>query len=186
VATRVANRNRPGTEDLIGPLANMVILRTDLGGDPSLREVMRRVRATTLSAFANQDLPFEVLAETLERDRAIKRAALAQVMIQLQNATMRPIASIGRALKFQEANPSMVVPLVTASTFDVSLMLRESTDGLTGSCVYKPHLFEATAIDRLLRDFRSVLEQIRAQPQRSISAIQVLPNKIPPSPPSRA
>ena len=67
VATNVANRNRPGSERLIGPLVNTVILRTNLGGDPTPREVMRRVRATTLAAFAHQDLPFEELVETLER-----------------------------------------------------------------------------------------------------------------------
>ena len=66
VATLVANRNRPGTAGLIGPLVNTVILRTNLGGDPSPQEVMRRVRATTLAAFAHQDLPFEELAETLD------------------------------------------------------------------------------------------------------------------------
>ena len=70
MATHVANRNRPETEALIGPLANTVILRTNLGGDPSPREVMRRVRATALAAFAHQDLPFEELVETLERERA--------------------------------------------------------------------------------------------------------------------
>ena len=59
VATNVANRNRAGTEGLIGPLVNTVILRTNLGGDPTPREVMRRVRATTLAAYANQDVPFE-------------------------------------------------------------------------------------------------------------------------------
>src|SRR5439155_26730142 len=56
VATLVANRNRPGTEGLIGPLANTVILRTSLAGDPNPLEVMRRVRATTLAAYAHQDL----------------------------------------------------------------------------------------------------------------------------------
>ena len=70
VATNVANRNRAGHEGLIGPLVNTVILRTDLGDDPTPREVMRRVRATTLDAYAHQDLPFEELAETLLRDRA--------------------------------------------------------------------------------------------------------------------
>src|SRR5262249_48334644 len=55
LATHVANRNRPGTEALIGPLANTVILRTNLSGDPGAREVMRRVRATTLAAFAHQE-----------------------------------------------------------------------------------------------------------------------------------
>jgi hypothetical protein len=75
VATLVANRNRPGTAGLIGPLVNTVILRTDFGGDPSPKEVMHRVRATTLAAFANQDLPFEVLVETLERERPQTRNA---------------------------------------------------------------------------------------------------------------
>src|SRR5207244_10122870 len=132
VATPVANRNRRGSEGLIGPLANTVILRTNLGGDPSSQEAMRRVRATTLAAFANQDLPFEVLVETLERERALKPASLAQVMIQLQNATLRPLASSGRTFTFEEANPSMLVPLVTITTFDIILMLHESTHGLIG------------------------------------------------------
>jgi acyl-CoA synthetase (AMP-forming)/AMP-acid ligase II len=186
VATLVANRNRPGTEGLIGPLANTVILRTDLGGDPSPREVMRRVRATTLAAFANQDLPFEVLAETLERERALKPAALTRVMIQLQNAALRPIASFRPAPTFEEANPSMLVPLVTATTFDVTLMLHESADGLTGCCVYKPHLFDATTIDGLLRDFESVLEQMATQPERPISAIRAPLNEKLSNPPLRA
>jgi non-ribosomal peptide synthetase component F len=147
---------------------------------------MRRVRATTLAAFANQDLPFEVLAQTLERERALKPAKLAQVMIQLQNATLRPIASSGRTLTFEEANPNMPMPLMTATTFDVILMLHESAHGLTGSCVYKPHLFGAKAIDRLLRDFRSVLEQMVMQPERPISAIRVPLNEKPSSPPLHA
>jgi acyl-CoA synthetase (AMP-forming)/AMP-acid ligase II len=186
VATLVANRNRPGTAGFIGPLANTVILRTNLSGDPSPKEVMRRVRATTLAAFANQDLPFEVLAQTLERERALKPAKLAQIMIQLQSATLRPIASSGRTLTFEEANPNMPMPLMTATTFDVILMLHESAHGLTGSCVYKPHLFGAKAIDRLLRDFESVLEQMVTRPDRLISAIRVPFHEKPSNLPLRA
>ena len=125
VATLVANRNRPGTEHLIGPLVNTVILRTNLGGDPSPREVMRRVRATALAAFAHQELPFEELVETLERERGLKPAALSKIMIWLQNAALRPIASSGHKLAFEEANPDMLLPLVTITKFDVILMLRE-------------------------------------------------------------
>jgi non-ribosomal peptide synthetase component F len=177
VTTLVANRNRPGTAGLIGPLVNTVILRTELGGDPSAREVLRRVRSTALAAFAHQDLPFEVLAETLERERALKPATLAAVMIQLHNATLRPMANAEPTLTFEEANPGMLVPLVTATTFDVILMLNENAHGLTGSCVYKPHLFGAKAVDRLLRDFRSVLEQMVTQSERPISAIRVTLNE---------
>jgi acyl-CoA synthetase (AMP-forming)/AMP-acid ligase II len=173
VATNVANRNRPGTEALIGPLANTVILRTNLGGDPSPREVMRRVRATTLAAFAHQDLPFEELAEHLKRDRALKPGMLTPVMFSLQNAALRPMTSSRHKLAFEEAEPSMLLPLVTAPSFGVILMLRESAHGLIGTCVHKPHFFGAMMIDRLLRDFQEVLEQMLTQPERPISAIRV-------------
>jgi acyl-CoA synthetase (AMP-forming)/AMP-acid ligase II/acyl carrier protein len=172
VATLVANRNRPGSEHLIGPLVNTVILRTDLSGDPSPRELLRRVRATALAAFAHQELPFEELVEILERERGIKPEALSKVMVWLHNAALRPTASSVHKLAFEEANPNMLLPLVTISKFDVILMLRESGRRLAGCCVYKPHLFRASMIDRLLRDFRRVLELMLTQPDRPISTIR--------------
>jgi len=172
VATLVANRNRPGTGGLIGPLANAVILRTDLGGDPTAQEVLRRVRATTLAAYAHQDLPFEELVATLERERGLEPVTLSRVMIVLQNAALRPATRSGRALSFEEAKPSMLLPLVTATTFDVVLMLHESAQGLAGSCVYKPDLFGATTINHLLGDFQGVLERMVMQPEQPMSTIR--------------
>jgi len=177
VATHVANRHRAGTEGLIGPLVNTVILRTSLDGDPSAREVIRRVRATALAAFANQDLPLEEVAATLERERGVEPAALAQVLMWLQNDALRPMARSRPGLAFEEADPGMLLPLVTITTFDVILMLRESTQGLVGTCVYKPHRFGAKAIDRLLRNFQQVLEHMVMEPERPISAIPVSLNE---------
>ena len=174
VATNVANRNRAGTEGLIGPLANAVILRTGLGGDPTVREVMRRVRATTLEAYAHQDLPFEVLAEALARERKLDPAQLAQVMILLHNAALRPAASTGQALAFEEAEPGMPMPLVTTTTYDVIVGLRETAQGLVGSCMYQPRLFSSKWIDRLLADFQKILEQMASEPERRISTIRIL------------
>jgi acyl-CoA synthetase (AMP-forming)/AMP-acid ligase II len=172
LATNVANRNRAGTEGLIGPLANTVILRTDLGGDPTARELMHRVRATTLDAYAHQDLPFEVVAETLARERGLDPTKLAQVMILLHNAALRPQTSAVRALAFEEADPGMPMPLVTTTTYDVILSLRETAQGLIGSCIYQPHLFGSKWIDRLLADFQKVLEQMASEPERRISTIR--------------
>jgi acyl-CoA synthetase (AMP-forming)/AMP-acid ligase II len=172
LATNVANRNRSGTEGLIGPLANTVILRTDLGGDPTVREAMRRVRATTLAAYAHQDLPFEVVAETLARERGIDPTKLAQVMILLHNAALRPVASAGHVLAFEEADPGMPMPLVTTTTYDVILSLRDTAQGLVGSCIYQPHLFSSKWIDRLLADFQKILEQMASEPERRISTIR--------------
>jgi acyl-CoA synthetase (AMP-forming)/AMP-acid ligase II len=169
VATNVANRNRPRTQALIGPLVNTVILRTNLGGDPNSREVLRRVRATAVAAFDHQDLPFEELAEILERDRAIRPASLAQIMVLLQNASLRPPAK--GTFACEEANPNMISPLVTTTTYDVILAMVENSLGLVGTCIYKPHLFSAGEIDRLLQDFESVIQQMTAQPERPISEI---------------
>ena len=176
VATDVANRNRPLTEGLFGPITNTVILRTSLCGDPSAREVIRRVRATTRGALANQDIPFEAVVEALERDRAVKHAALAQVKMALQSDSLRPVVSSDHALAFEEVDPGMLLPLVTVTTFDAILMLRDSTKGLVGTCVYKPHLFGVEAIDRLLQDFQQVLQHMVMQPERAISMIEVSPN----------
>ena len=173
VATNVANRNRPGTKPLIGPLVNTVILRTNLGGDPSPQEVLRRVRATTLRAFEHQDLPFEELALTLETERDLRPESLARIMILLQNATLRPQARSEGSLAFAEADPTMILPLVATTTFDVILALVETGIGLVGTCIYKPNLFNAETIDRLLRDFEGTIEQMVTQPERPISAIRL-------------
>jgi acyl-CoA synthetase (AMP-forming)/AMP-acid ligase II len=175
VATLVANRNSPGTEGLIGPLANTVILRTSLAGDPSPLEVMRRVRATTLAAYAHQDLPFEELVENLERERSRNPVPLSEVMLTLHNASLRPIVGC-HALTLGEANPGMPAPLVTITPADVIFMLHESVVGVAGHCVYKPHLFSTGTIGRLLRDFEGVLEQMVAQPEHPISTIRISRN----------
>jgi acyl-CoA synthetase (AMP-forming)/AMP-acid ligase II len=181
VATLVANRNRPGTEGLVGPLANTVVLRTGLAGDPNPLEVMRRVRATTLAAYAHQDLPFEDLVESLERERSRSPLPLSDVMITLHNASLRPIIGC-HTLTFEEANAGMPAPLVTITPADVIFMLHETAQGLRGHCVYKPHLFGTRTIARLLRDFEGVLEQMVAQPERPISTIRISHN---PSQPQR-
>ena len=173
VATNVANRNRPGTELLIGPLVNTVVLRTNLGGDPSPREVLRRVRTTTLEAFEHQDLPFEELALTLETERDLRPESLAQVMILLQNTTLRPRARSEGSLAFEEADPTLISPLVTTTTFDAIFAMVETRVGLVGTCIYKPNLFSVETIDRLVRDFERTIEQMVARPERPISAIRV-------------
>lgn len=177
VATHLANRNRPGTEGLIGPLVNTVILRTSLSGDPSAREVMRRVRATTLAAFANQDLPFEEVVTTLEQERGVEPATLAQVLIWLQNAALRPIIRAGQGLCFEEIDPAMLTHPAAVTAFDLMLMLRESGHGLIGTCVYKPRLFATETIDCMLGHFEQVLEDMIIQPEQPISAICVSLNE---------
>jgi non-ribosomal peptide synthetase component F len=169
VATDVANRNRPGTERLIGRLANTVVLRTDLSGDPTPREVMHRVRATTLAAFRNQELPFDEMTKSLGHNGRATRD-LTGVMLSLQNATLRP-ATKSAHLGLEEAGPEILTPPVTMTAYDMILTLRESVRGLVGTCVYKPAVVQPHVIERLMRDFRFSLECMTTKPGLPISSM---------------
>jgi amino acid adenylation domain-containing protein len=174
VATFIANRNRRETEEVIGLFVNMVILRTDLRGDPTCQEVLQRVRATTLAAYAHQDLPFEDLVQTLERERGLKRSSLCQVMFILQNAMHRPLVSSARTLRFRETDLSLLMPPLAGTTFDVVLFLHERPQGLIVSAIYKQNLFEATTIARMLADFQHVLECLIGRPEQPLSTFRSL------------
>jgi len=177
VGTLLTNRPRPEIEGLLGLFINTVLLRTNLGGDPTLREVLRQVRDTTLAAYAHQDLPFEDLVQALERERALKRSSLCQVLFVLQHAVPPPHQLPGLTLRAMEATQSMTEPGVTATTFDCILMMRETPRGQRGSCIYKTALFEAATIKRLLGDFQEVLARLVAQPEQQLSTLRALGRK---------
>jgi hypothetical protein len=174
VATLVANRTRRETEGVIGLFVNTVILRTDFGGNPTCREVLQRVRATTLAAYTHQDLPFEELVRTLERTRNMQRTSLCQVMVIWQNTMLRPQQGRAQTLSFQVIEQSVVVPNVALTTFDIILILRERSQGLSGTCLYKIDLFDAATISRMLDDFQYVLACLSAQPEKAAATFRAL------------
>jgi amino acid adenylation domain-containing protein len=174
VATFIANRNRRETEEVIGLFINMVILRTDLRGDPTCQEVLQRVRATTLAAYAHQDLPFEDLVQTLECERGLKRSSLCQVMFILQNAMHRPLQRSARTLSFLETDLSILMPPHLGTTFEIVLLLSERPQGLTVSAIYKRDLFDASTIARILGDFQHVLECLIGQLERPLATFRSL------------
>src|SRR5262249_50984371 len=86
VGTPVANRARPETEGLIGFFVNSLALRTSLAGDPTFRELLHRVRETTLEASSHDELPFERVVDALQSDRSLSHAPIFQVMLVYQTA----------------------------------------------------------------------------------------------------
>ncbi|HBL27310.1 MAG TPA: non-ribosomal peptide synthetase [Acidobacteria bacterium] len=166
VGTLLANRRRPELEGLIGFFANTLALRTDLGGDPTFRELLRREREVALDAYAHQDLPFEKLVEEINPPRDLARTPLFQAMLILQNAPGGPLLLPGLSL---EAVP---VDSRTAKT-DLTLYMTEEEE-LTGFVEYNCDLFEAGTIDRLLGHFQLLLAAVAAAPQLPLSGLPLL------------
>jgi acyl carrier protein len=169
VATLAANRTRPETEGMIGLFVNTLLLRTRLDGNLTCQEALQRVRATTLAAYAHQDFAFEELIRTLEYERHLKRTSLCQVLLIWQSAMLRPQQFSAQTLRFQVMEPGVRAPEAAFTTFDLILTLRERPHGITGTCVYKPDLFDAATISRMLDDFQYVLTCLSTQPEQALS-----------------
>jgi len=128
-------------------------MRTNLSGDPSFRELLQRVRAMALEAYAHQDLPFEKLVEALQPERDLGQTPLFQVCFVLQNA-----ARTSFRLPALELSPMDVHNGTTK--FDLSLFVVEKPEGLICNAEYSTDLFEASSIERLLGVYRVLLESI--------------------------
>jgi amino acid adenylation domain-containing protein/non-ribosomal peptide synthase protein (TIGR01720 family) len=165
----IANRTQPETETLIGFFANTLVIRTDLSGDPTFLELLRRVRETTLEAYAHQDLPFERLVEELQPERDMSRNPLFQVMFNLGHEA----PDTGVSLRGLQTVNDIEVDGGT-SLFDLGLWLGESPEGLRGILEYSTDLFEPSTLTRMMGHFQCLLEGIVANPAQRLSALPLL------------
>jgi acyl-CoA synthetase (AMP-forming)/AMP-acid ligase II/acyl carrier protein len=167
VGTFIINRNRTETEGLIGFFINNLVLRTDLSGNPSFRDLLARVRTVALTAYAHQDLPFEKLLEQLRPERDRSRTPLFQVMLVLQNTP-------GSALELPGlTSSSYPVAQSTRSNFDLTLWMSDGIEGLTGILEYNADLFEAISMTRMVENFQFLLEGIVADPDQHLSTLSI-------------
>jgi amino acid adenylation domain-containing protein len=167
VGSSIANRNRVETEGLIGLLINTLVLRTDLSGDPTFRELLARVREVALGAYTHQDLPFEQLLEELRQEWDASRAPVFQVAFQLQNFSLPSMELKGLTLSPMEVESE-------TAKFDLSMSMMETETGLTGMLEYSTDLFDAATIRRMLDHFQTLLENIVADADQRISALPII------------
>src|SRR5215472_9812593 len=171
VGTPVANRNRPEVEGVIGFFVNSLVLRSDLSGNPSFRELMRRVRSTALDAFAHQDFPFEKLVHELQPKRGSGHNPFFQVHFQLLSA---PEGDLGAdAISDALVGERFDVEAGTAK-FDLALDLWEYPDGIEAYIEYSTDLFSEETVARMAGHFRTLLEAIVVNPDQRLSELTLL------------
>jgi amino acid adenylation domain-containing protein len=167
VGTPIANRNRPEIEKLIGFFANTLVLRSDLSGGPSFRELVQRVREVALGAYAHQDLPFERLVEELQPRRDLSRTPLFQVLFVFQNIALE-------VYRLPELNISFVEPDTGTSKFDLTLSMMERGGSLAMRLEYNTDIFEAATIKRMLRHMENLLQSIVTDPNQKLYELELM------------
>jgi amino acid adenylation domain-containing protein len=169
VGSANAGRTRQETEGLIGFFVNMLVLRGDLSGDPTWRELLARVRETVLGAHAHQELPFERIVDELGVERSPTHTPLFQAIFNLGR-------SAGPEERL-ELNGMELEPFgreTVNGKFDLNLLVGETASGLRGVLAYREALFEAEAMARMMGHLEVILEAMLAAPERRLSELSLL------------
>jgi amino acid adenylation domain-containing protein len=167
IGSPVPNRPRPELEPLIGSFANTLALRCDLAGNPSFRELLRRIRETTLAAYGSQEAPFERIVEEVQPKRDLSRPPLIQVVLSLQSAAASEF-SLGQAIAYPvEIHHGM-------SRFDLSLELEPVGDTLSATLEVNADLFGPDTARRMLGCWNTLLEGIAEGASQPISELPIL------------
>jgi len=166
VGTAIANRSRKEVRGLIGLLANTLIMRTDLSGNPTFREVLQRVQSTALDAYRNQDVPFDKLVQELQPPRDLSRTPLFQAMLLLQ--------SVEQTMNMPGLHLEKFTPISPGAKCDLTLQILESADEIRGELSYSSELFEAQKAERIIRHFQHLLELAGKNPDCRIEEFSLL------------
>ncbi len=165
IGSPTAGRVRVETEDLIGFFVNTLVLRTDLSGDPTFRQLLRRVREVSLEAQAYQNIPFEYLVKELQPERYLGQNPLFQVMLTLEPSL--PALPSGWSQTYMEIDTG-------TSKFDLSLTFEDRPEGLIGRFEYSTDLFDAATIERMAGHWQTLMKGVVDDPEQRLAELSIL------------
>ena len=168
VGSPLAGRDAAETEGLVGFFINTVLMRTDLSGDPTVKDLLLRVRDMSLEAFEHREMPYEKLVEELQPPRNLSFDPICQVYFALQNMPTAPLKLSGVKLS--------ISPVYTGTAkSDLTVWAIEQPDGtLEVTAEYAVDLFKGDTIDRFLGHFQTVLEAMVADQNQRLSQLPIL------------
>lgn len=183
VGSGFANRRWQETEGLVGMIINTIVLRTDLSGNPTFRELLKRVREVILDASMYQDLPLDQVVAALQPERSLTKNPLFQVMFSIHDAPLPYLELPNMSLHLLEA------PSNGSAKFDLNIVVIPraeqqgwhpglGTEGITLVWEYNIDLFEASTITQMLGHFQAVLENAVGNPEKHLSALSFFSNSL--------
>jgi amino acid adenylation domain-containing protein/thioester reductase-like protein len=169
VGVPVANRNRAETERLVGYFVNVTVLRSDLSEEPSFKELVGRVKRTSLDAFQRQEMTLDQIVDAVKPPRDLSRNPLFQVMFALQNINLPPVPDLGI-----EISPFEDSPVPPSANFDLTLELFDNEEGFQGSLNFSTDLFQPDTIDDMVKHYQTLLEAALSEPDEQINLLPLL------------
>ena len=167
IGSAVAGRTRAALEGMIGFFVNMLAIRVDLSENPRFVELLGLEHETTLSAYDNQEIPFDSVVAGLLPSRDPSRSPLFQVAFAGQNTRTAPVQFAGLSVTAEELS-------IKTAKFDLTLYAVDAEDEILLPLEYNTDLFDASTIQRWIRNFQCLLEGIVKDPQKRIDTIQLL------------
>ena len=168
VGTTFANRNRPELQNMVGYLLNLIVLSTDVSGNPTFRELLQRERATVLEGFANQDLPFGKLVQELRPTQDASRNPIVQhSLIYLDFPELTVMETLGLTAKHLDIDNG-------ASRFDMTLAMTETGEGYEVDIEYPTDLYRRERIERMTKHLENILESVVADPAQRLLELPLL------------
>jgi mycobactin peptide synthetase MbtE len=171
IGTPVAGRGEIQLDQLVGFFVNFVVLRNDLTGNPTLREVLGRARETALGAYAHQDLPFERVVDAVSPVRTLTRNPLFQVVVHVREQL--PENRVVDSGPDGDTTFSAVEPEFDAAHADLSLNFYASADSYRGHIIYRPELYRHATAQRLADWLRLVVTAFAENPDQPLAAVQL-------------
>ncbi len=168
IGTPVTSRTQPETDSLIGCFMNMLVLRTDLSGNPTFRELLGRVRETVLGAYTHQEMPFERLVEELKVGRAQTSTPLVQVLF----SHVKPLQAKKKTIDGLELSPIEVEE--ECAKADWMMLMVELGDEIVSSLQYRVELFDDETIRRAMRHFENLFHSILKNPDARLDELEML------------
>lgn len=168
VATAMANRRNPAMETVMGPVENTVLIRSSLNDELVYRDVLEAIRDSVLEAYAHQEFPFERLAAQMEDDCGADFGHLLQVMFVNQNPYRRSLQLPGLDLKSVGDVHREGQPVMPINRTRLTVMIKETSAGIVGSCIYRQEYFDKQYVEQLIGNFKQTLSQMAKAPDSRI------------------